>query len=105
MNFKFEHTKSKINCSVFNQQSKQVSKFDRTFKTLSNSNNKMNSNEMSKRFIFRGTDVEPMFKFESNIQLPKLNQGEVLVKVRASTICLSDIHTVCGNRIEPTPRY
>jgi threonine dehydrogenase-like Zn-dependent dehydrogenase len=27
-----------------------------------------------------------------------------LVKVRAATICLSDIHTVCGNRIEPTPR-
>lgn len=42
---------------------------------------------------------------ESGLILPELKEGEVLVKVRAATICLSDIHTVCGTRIEPTPRY
>ena len=44
-----------------------------------------------------------MFNLE-DAKLPELNLGEILVKVRAATICLSDIHTVCGNRIEPTPR-
>lgn len=42
---------------------------------------------------------------ESGLTLPELKEGEVLVKVRAATICLSDIHTVCGTRTEPTPRY
>ena len=56
------------------------------------------------RFVFQGLKTKPMFQMETNIDLPKLNEGEVLVKVRAATICLSDIHTVCGTRIEPTPR-
>jgi threonine dehydrogenase-like Zn-dependent dehydrogenase len=56
------------------------------------------------RFIFQGLLAKPMFQMETNIDLPKLNEGEVLVKVRAATICLSDIHTVCGTRMEPTPR-
>ena len=55
------------------------------------------------RFIFHGTNAKPMFNLE-DAKLPELNLGEILVKVRAATICLSDIHTVCGNRIEPTPR-
>lgn len=42
---------------------------------------------------------------ESGLNLPELRDGEVLVKVRSATICLSDIHTVCGTRTEPTPRY
>ena len=57
-----------------------------------------------KRFIFQGLEAKPMFQMETSIDLPKLNEGEVLVKVRAATICLSDIHTVCGTRTEPTPR-
>ena len=57
----------------------------------------------AQRFIFNGTNANPMFHLES-VQLPELKNGEILVKVRAATICLSDIHTVCGNRIEPTPR-
>ena len=56
------------------------------------------------RFIFQGLEAEPMFHMESNIDLPMLNEGEVLVKVRVATICLSDIHTVCGTRKEPAPR-
>ncbi len=45
-----------------------------------------------------------MFAMESHVDLPELGDGEVLVKVRAATICISDIHTVTGARIEPTPR-
>lgn len=45
-----------------------------------------------------------MFAMERDVELPKLGEGEVLVKVRAATICISDIHTVTGARIEPTPR-
>jgi D-arabinose 1-dehydrogenase-like Zn-dependent alcohol dehydrogenase len=56
-----------------------------------------------KRVVFNGTRADPMFQIESNVQLPVLNDGEVLVKVKAATICLSDIHTVCGTRTEPTP--
>ena len=41
---------------------------------------------------------------ENKVKLPALSDGEVLVKVRAATICISDIHTVTGARIEPTPR-
>lgn len=44
-----------------------------------------------------------MFAMERDVELPKLGEGEVLVKVRAATICISDIHTVTGARIEPTP--
>lgn len=44
-----------------------------------------------------------MFAMENQVELPKLGDGEVLVKVRAATICISDIHTVTGARIEPTP--
>jgi threonine dehydrogenase-like Zn-dependent dehydrogenase len=57
----------------------------------------------AQRFIFNGADAKPMFNLE-DAKLPELKLGEILVKVRAATICLSDIHTVCGNRIEPTPR-
>ena len=64
-----------------------------------------NNNENINRYVFHGTNEMPMFKMESDLNLPILNDGEVLVKVRAATICLSDIHTVCGTRIEPTPRY
>lgn len=55
------------------------------------------------RYVFNGVDAKPMFNIESDVNLPKLNEGEVLVRVRAATICLSDIHTVCGMRKEPTP--
>lgn len=56
-----------------------------------------------KRVVFNGTQADPMFQIESKVELPQLNDGEVLVKVKAATICLSDIHTVCGTRTEPTP--
>ena len=62
------------------------------------------NSQKGNRFVFQGLKAKPMFQMETNVDLPKLNEGEVLVKVRAATICLSDIHTVCGTRNEPTPR-
>ncbi len=59
---------------------------------------------LANRFVFQGVKASPMFEMESSIDLPQLKDGEILVKVKAATICLSDIHTVCGNRTEPTPR-
>lgn len=55
------------------------------------------------RVVFNGPKAQPMFTHEHSLDLPALEQGETLVKVRAATICLSDIHTVCGTRTEPTP--
>ena len=62
------------------------------------------SGDKGERHIFNGHKSSPMFEMEKQIQLPELEEGEVLVKVRAATICISDIHTVTGARIEPTPR-
>jgi threonine dehydrogenase-like Zn-dependent dehydrogenase len=65
-----------------------------------------NAVDRADRFIFNGIDdPNNIFEYESNLKLPRIDEGEVLVKVLASTICLSDIHTVTGARIEPTPRY
>ena len=63
------------------------------------------SADVGERHIFNGHKSSPMFEMEKRIQLPELEEGEVLVKVRAATICISDIHTVTGARIEPTPRW
>jgi NADPH:quinone reductase-like Zn-dependent oxidoreductase len=57
------------------------------------------------RYVFNGTSSDPMFEMEPKVDLPVLKDGEVLVKVKAATICMSDIHTVCGMRVEPTPRF
>ncbi len=62
------------------------------------------STKQGERHIFYGHKEQPMFAMESHVDLPELGDGEVLVKVRAATICISDIHTVTGARIEPTPR-
>lgn len=42
---------------------------------------------------FRTTDVET----------PEPAQGEVLVRIEHATVCGSDVHTVLGRRVEPTP--
>lgn len=62
------------------------------------------SDNNAQRYVFNGTKANPMFNLET-VNIPEISDGEVLVKVRTATICLSDIHTVCGNRIEPTPRW
>lgn len=37
------------------------------------------------------------------VEIPPLKPGEVLVKVRACSLCKSDLHTSMGRRNEPTP--
>ena len=37
------------------------------------------------------------------LELPRLDDGEVLVKVDCCTLCGSDLHTITGAREEPTP--
>jgi threonine dehydrogenase-like Zn-dependent dehydrogenase len=73
------------------------------------------------RTIFNGINAEQMFVGEK-VPLPELAVGEILVKVRQdrfrcknfvfvcyvkvrlASICMSDVHTITGQRIEPTPR-
>ena len=55
------------------------------------------------RTVFNGTEAEPMFHAET-VPLPVLGPGEILVKVRLASICMSDVHTITGQRTEPTPR-
>ena len=38
-----------------------------------------------------------------SFDLPRLQKGELLVRNTFSTICGSDLHTLCGKRKEPTP--
>ncbi len=58
----------------------------------------------AKRFVFYVVSADPPMKL-LNSKVPKLEIGEVLVKVKIATICFSDVHTITGSRIEPTPRY
>jgi NADPH:quinone reductase-like Zn-dependent oxidoreductase len=68
------------------------------------SNNNEAESTTGQRFVFNGVNAQPMFQMEERVGLPVLAEGEVLVRVRAATICMSDIHTVSGMRVEPTPR-
>ncbi|UJR10424.1 hypothetical protein I4U23_014628 [Adineta vaga] len=54
------------------------------------------------RTIFNGTNSSEIFTAEI-VPLPELAPGEILVKVRLASICMSDVHTITGQRIEPTP--
>ncbi|XP_039274227.2 L-threonine 3-dehydrogenase-like [Styela clava] len=55
------------------------------------------------RVIFTGADHDPKFIFERREELPNVEEGEVLVRIRLATICGSDLHTISGNRPEQTP--
>ncbi|CAF4217387.1 unnamed protein product [Rotaria socialis] len=54
------------------------------------------------RTVFNGLNSETMFVAQT-ASLPELALGEILVKVRLASICMSDVHTITGQRIEPTP--
>lgn len=41
--------------------------------------------------------------FSKNTEIPSLNEGEILVKNKYTTLCGSDIHTYTGRRKEPSP--
>lgn len=56
---------------------------------------------MAQRVLFYG----PKKLLEGEIAtLPEIGEGEILGKVRAATICGSDLHTIIGRRQEPVPR-
>ncbi|CAM4775092.1 unnamed protein product [Rotaria magnacalcarata] len=57
---------------------------------------------LGERVVFNGLNSEEMFSSEIT-PLPELAPGEILVKVRLASICMSDVYTVTGQRIEPTP--
>ncbi|CAF0748569.1 unnamed protein product, partial [Didymodactylos carnosus] len=94
-----------IECKI-NQRISQL------FRLLTTQPSKMTENSLiingcyptrfGKRTVFNGLKNDPMFSSEK-IALPKLMDGEILVKVRLASICISDVHTVTGQRIEPTP--
>ncbi|CAF1531350.1 unnamed protein product [Adineta steineri] len=54
------------------------------------------------RTVFNGTQSTEMFS-EETVSLPELGPGEILAKIRLASICMSDVHTIRGQRIEPTP--
>ena len=59
---------------------------------------------MASRFVFFGAAREPCLFYEEGRAIPKLEEGEVLAKIRLATICGSDLHTISGKRIEAVPR-
>ncbi|CAF0864766.1 unnamed protein product [Adineta ricciae] len=83
----FSHGKSHISRSFSSVQTKS----------------KLKTNPISgARTVFNGVDSKTMFAAQ-NIPLPELAPGEILAKVRLASICMSDVHTITGHRIEPTP--
>ena len=55
----------------------------------------------AQRVIFHG----PNKALESEItEVPEIVDGEILGRIRAATICGSDLHTIIGRRQEPVPR-
>ena len=56
----------------------------------------------AQRVIFHG----PKMRLESEFAaIPEIEEGEILGKITAATICGSDLHTIIGRRQEPVPRY
>ncbi|MCS4226464.1 zinc-binding dehydrogenase [Sphingobacterium sp. BIGb0165] len=51
-------------------------------------------------YVFSGANTA-LVKVEQPI--PELNAGEILVRIRYTTLCGSDLHTYCGLRNEPSP--
>ena len=54
------------------------------------------------RVVYEIKEGEP-HTFTENIKIPDLNEGEILGKILAATICGSDLHTLCGKRQEAFP--
>ena len=55
----------------------------------------------AQRVVFHG----PKKLLQTEIAgIPEIGEGEILGKIRAATICGSDLHTIIGRRQEPVPR-
>lgn len=57
-------------------------------------------NKLATYYVFSCANT-PLIKIEKPI--PALNKGEILVSIRYTTLCGSDLHTYCGLRAEPCP--
>ncbi len=55
------------------------------------------------RIVFHGHNAPKPLILES-AELPEIQGGEILGKLLSATICGSDLHTIHGERIEPSPR-
>lgn len=62
----------------------------------------MDNSSTAQRAVFRGPKTPLQTEFAN---VPKIEEGEILGKVKAATICGSDLHTIIGRRQEPTPRF
>ncbi|CAF1642062.1 unnamed protein product [Adineta ricciae] len=84
---------------IFSHGKSRVSEWFHSVQTK----NKLKTDPISgARTVFNGVDSKTMFA-PQNIPLPELAPGEILAKVRLASICMSDVHTITGHRIEPTP--
>ena len=54
------------------------------------------------RIVYEVKDGKPQ-TFAETIGIPILNEGEILGRILAATICGSDLHTLCGKRQEAFP--
>lgn len=57
-------------------------------------------NKLATYYVFSNANT-PLTKIEGSI--PPLSDGEILVNIRYTTLCGSDLHTFCGLRNEPCP--
>lgn len=48
-------------------------------------------------------DDQKRIIYKETAQIPSLNKGEIVVKIKYTTLCGSDIHTFTGKRTEPSP--
>ena len=55
---------------------------------------------MATAAVFHGQDSQLTLE---QIQIPSLGPGQVLVRILACALCRSDLHTISGRRVEPTP--
>ena len=55
------------------------------------------------RVVFHG-HLAPKPLVAETVKLPEIQDGEILGKILSATICGSDLHTIHGQRIEPSPR-
>lgn len=54
------------------------------------------------RVVYEVNDGAPR-TYKEEVSIPQLNDGEILGKILAATICGSDLHTLCGKREEAFP--
>ena len=82
-------------CYVISTTRKVSTHFVRTMSSASSTG--------GRRVVFQGPSAERLLETEY-AKLPDIEEGEILGKIKAATICGSDLHTILGKRQEPFPR-